>query len=720
MTSRARRRFAGPLAAAAAGIVALAALAPGIADDTPENPRDVGLMERASSRLAQLDVTVSGPKGAIEGLTAADFEVRLNDKLVPDVIVDDLCVPTGARASAPAPAPASAAPAATTAPAPSPHGASATYLLYFDMPHLTQGGRKGAIDAARQMLPKLLAGGNRAMIVANALELKTIVPLTDDPKALDLALAKLVDDAKEFDPYAATEDGRLADITREMTNSVDAAVSLAQRYAAEERWRQERDLRRLSMVLGQLAEIDPPKAALYFADTMRQNAGEHYLSFFGETTIKNNNGVPTGDAAKILNGAATGVLPLDKVIDEASSYGVRFYTVEGQGIQGPSQFIESRGSPTTGGGGNAGNQAMPTVYTQRVRDAQTTLGSLAAETGGRAFLNGLNPARMAGQILDDMACVYLLSFDPRGFAQDKPLSVSVAVKRPKVKVSVRGRLVIQSDGARLTARVLSAFATPTAKGATAAVRVGVVPIAYKDGHFTARVQVAVGASAVPGATWDLGASLVSQGVVWQDGSSRIEVKQADVPVAFEKDMDFTPGAYELVAVAHEVTTDTLASQESHGEWPKLDAAPASIGPIAVSQPAKGGFVRNGSTATQGALVIPEGEPLRPGVATAIISLVCRARDQKAPLTVTRTLVGETETPVGTTKLDLTEDRCAQIVDLVPPKMLGGGSYRYIISVSGGGPEPVRAERSLLVPDTSPVPARAPAAPPPANEPPAGS
>jgi hypothetical protein len=301
-----------------------------------------------------------------------------------------------------------------------------------------------------------------------------------------------------------------------------------------------------------------------------------------------------------------------------------------------------------------------------------------------------------------MSCVYLISFDPRDFPQDKPLAVSVIVKRPKVKTSVRGRLVIQSDGTRLTSRVLSACASPTSKTLATPVRVGLIPVAYRDGRFTARVQVAMPGSAVPGATWDLGASLVTEGVVWQDGSGRIQVAQANVPVVYEKDMDFAPGDYELVAVAHEVTTDTLASKEIRGQWPKIDAELASLGPIAVSQPMKGGFLRNGAALTQGAVVLGEGEPLRPGVPTAVIALVCRAKDQKRPLRVVRTLVGESETPVGSNELDLSEDRCGQIVDLIPAKMLGAGSYRFVIAVTSDGSELARAERTLVVPDLPPV------------------
>ncbi len=685
-----------------------AVVAAALAADPEETPKNVGLVEQASTRLAQLDVTVSGPKGGISGLTAADFEVRLNQKLVPNLFVDDLCVAQpGAPGAAPPQAPAEASiDAKPEAEIGKP--SVATYLLYFDRPHQTQSGRRGAIDAAREMLPRLLAGGQRAMIIVSAANLKTVVPLTSDVARLEAALVKMIDDNSTFDTYASLEQDRMADIILELDRSIESALTLASRFASEERWKQEKELRRLSMVLGRLSDLDSPKSVLYFADTMRQNAGEHYLSFFGGTILSDANGKGPADALAVMADAAMGALPLDKVMNEASGLGIRFYTIEGQGMTGTETFMQSRSSPSGGGGGNPnrlGNNAPPSLNSQRTRDAQTTLGSLAAETGGRSFINGISPAKMAAQILGDMSCVYLLSFDPKGFPQDQALAVSVEVKRPNVKSTTRGRLVIQSDGTRLTGRVLSAFAAPSATHSTAgSVRVGLIPISYKDGHFTARVQVTVPGSTVPVTTWDLGASLVSKGIVRQDGSGRIQVSLPNTPVIFEKDMDFAPGDYDLVAVAHEVQTDTVSSKEVHGNWPNLDAELVSLGPIAVSQPRSGGFLRNGQSRTQGAVVVSEDEVLRGDSPTAVIALVCRAKDQKRPLKVVRTLVGETSTPVGSTDLDLTTERCGQIVDLIPSRMLGSGTYRYVITVSSGGDELARGDRTLVVPDKAPAPA----------------
>ena len=671
----------------------------GIAADPPEAPRDLGLTERTSTRLTQIDVTVSGAKNAIQGLTAADFVVRLNDKRVPNIVVDDLClVSPSVRSTAPLEAPAAPnLPAASKSESARPAGA--TYLFYFDMAHLTQSGRQGAIDSAREMLPKLLLGENRAMIIANAAELKTLVPLTSDVTTLDAALAKMIHDVSTFDIYASTEGLRMAQVVREMADDPLTALMTARRFAADERWRQENDLRRLSMVLGRFADVDAPKIAIYFADNMRQNAGEHYLSFFGETNLMQGQGVQA-DAEAIRVDGDTGVIPLDRVVNEAAGLGIRFYTVEGQGITGEAAPIEVGNSASIVRQGGKSNMAPPAVNSQHTRDAQGTMMSLAAETGGRAFLNGVAPARMAAQILGDLSCLYLLSFDPKEFPQDKPLAVAVVVKKPNVKTMVRGRLVIQSESVRLTGRVLSAFVSPAGGVARndAAVRIGMIPISYDAGKFKARVQVLLGGSAVPSATWDIGTSLVSRGAVRQDGSGRIQVMLPNTPAVFEQDMEFAPGDFDLVAVAHETQTDTVLSTETHGTWPKPDADLASVGPIVASQPRAGGFLRNGEKQTQGAVVIAEDEPIRRDAPTAVISLVCRAKDEKRPLRVVRTLVGEAETPVGSSDLDLKTQRCAQVVDLVPPKVLGPGRYRFVVSVSANGQELAKGERAITVPE----------------------
>jgi hypothetical protein len=169
------------------------------------------------------------------------------------VFVDALCGEPGAR---PEPRP-SATSTELPVPADPARRRPVSYLFYFDMPHLTQPGRQDAIASAREMLPKLLAGGNRAMLVSNAKELRTLVPMTTDVAQLDAALAKMTNDIDDFDPYAAQEEERLSQVVLAIQNRLDTALHLAREYAREGAPPgRSATSPALRMVLGRLSELD--------------------------------------------------------------------------------------------------------------------------------------------------------------------------------------------------------------------------------------------------------------------------------------------------------------------------------------------------------------------------------------------------------------------------------------------------------------------------------
>lgn len=681
---------------AAAILAVLLAVHLVFAAETPEKPpADLGLVERATSRLQQIDVTLSGPSDALAGLGAADFQVWVNNRAVSGFTVDRVCQEPSEEPAAEIPTNTAAlSPARPTPQAPRP---SATYVFYFDHGHMTQGGRMTAIDLAIEIAPRLMAGGGRAMILSNAQELRTYLPLTADAARVAAALGRLRTDVKEWDTYAAEEESRVSDVLRALGSSTDSrsnvelALTLAKGYQLEERWRQERDLRRLEMILGRLADLDAPKAVLYFADNMRANAGEHYLSFFGTTTIQAA-ASGRGVESSVVADAASAQLNLDRVVNEAAALGIRFYTVEATGLAGESLNIASKG-----GAASLSVSSTPSANTQRHRDAQDTLGSMALETGGRAFLNGVPGPKVAQRIVDDLSCVYLISFDPRGYPKDTPLPVTVKVARAKVKVQCRGRIVIQGDSRRLTSRLLASFAAPEATRSDVPIRIGLVPVGYKGGAFQARVQIVVPATPVAGATWDLGASVVSRGKVSEDMSGRVEVPTAGVPIVLESEMSFGAGPFELVAVVHESVSDQLASKKLDGAWPSPDDNPVTLAPIGVVQPANAAFLRGGEKRASGNVALGEGDFLRSDQPTAILGLVCRSKDQKQPLTVERVLEGETPTRFPATTIPFVDtERCAQFRDLIPPGTLGEGRYTYKVRVTNPSGTIAETERTILV------------------------
>ena len=119
-----------------------------------------------------------------------------------------------------------------------------------------------------------------------------------------------------------------------------------------------------------------------------------------------------------------------------------------------------------------------------------SLKSLALETGGEAFLGGITIKKMVHRIASDLGCLYLLSFAPGDLPRDSSLRVLLRVKRPRVTAQTRGRLVIQSEQARRTSRLMAAFAAPDSAKMAGRLRAAVIPTGFEDGKYTALVQIA--------------------------------------------------------------------------------------------------------------------------------------------------------------------------------------------------------------------------------------
>jgi VWFA-related protein len=665
-------------------IVALAA--PGLAEDTTsppgDEPRPSGIVERAGRELVQLDVTVAGPAQAISGLTRDDFELVVGGRPIDEFLVDRLCrVPDGE------PVPVPQRDTATLVSAPPP--ASTTYLFYFDQHLLTAAGRQNSLDTTRRLVPELIRDGDRGMIISAGMELATVAELTDDPQVLIDALDRLEGDRRQWDPYPYQEELRIREILDALRDSdTDHAISLARQHQREERFHTDKALRIFGATIGRLGEVDPPKVAIYFADMMRRNAGAHYLSFFSQSQQRNSGALRAAQMDSFS--AAT---PFDRAIEEAAAHGVRVYTVQAEGLVGDSSLVRATSQ-------NRSNR-------QRVRDAQDSLVGMALESGGRGFINGVPAPKMVERILADMACVYLLSFDAGDLRRDSPLPVRVVPRPPDVEAQVRGTLVIQSESRRTTSQLLTAFASPDTMQSDLEIRGTVIPVGFEDGAYRALVQIAVPGSPVAGARWDVGASLVSSGEVREDASGRMTVSGPGVNIVFEREMHFSPGPYELIFVARESETRQVSRASLEGSWPEKDEGPVLIGPIAVIQPAEGAFFRGGDVRDGGALAVPEQGWARTDRPTALVALVCRGSSKKKTWLVERRLSGDSSADFPPAELDLADDRCAQIRDLVPSGTMTEGQFRYTVRIIDRSHEIASSTHSFtaLGPDSLDAPTR---------------
>jgi VWFA-related protein len=645
-------------------------------ESTPEGageqvPRDIGMVERAERGLAQIDVSVSGPWEAISNLTAEDFELVVAGNVIDDLMVDRLCSPPPSHGK-------SRAGDEVAADASSELRRPISFLFYFDQLLLNGAGRQNAIDLARGLVREKIHDGNRAAIVSSGKRLTTFADLTDDPDVLLEALDRLERDREQWVTYASEEEYRIREVLELLeTYGINSACGTAWRFQRDELWQIDRALRLFSLTLGHLSELDPPKVAFYFADIMRRNAGMHYLSY-------------VGGCGEVGNRRGEGVFGTDfaiqSVMDEAAAHGTRVYTVRAEGLVAQGSTERRQGIAAMGG----------TNY-QRYSAAGDSLADVAMETGGRYFINGEGTGKIVKTLDADLGCMYLLSFDPTGLLEDKPLKVLLRTNKPKVEAYARGQIVLPSESSRRTSKLMAAFAAPGSVRTDAEIRGAIVPTGFDKGRYTALVQVRVPGSPLSKARWDLGASLLSRGELRSDASGRISVEQPFVPIVFETEMSFKPGPYELILVGHEFVGDQLGTDRVEGDWPLREEG-AAIGPIAVIQPEAGVFVRDGESRSRGALARARDEMLHTDLPTALVGLVCRGSSKKKSLVVERTLIGESETRFPEMEIAFGEERCAQIRDLIPASTMTPGSFTYRVRLLDGDEEIAQAERVFMAND----------------------
>jgi len=322
--------------------------------------------------------------------------------------------------------------------------------------------------------------------------------------------------------------------------------------------------------------------------------------------------------------------------------------------------------------------AVPSGSRVRISDSQQALANLAAETGGTAFLNGVKEERIIERINSDSSCVYLASFDAGRFRQNKPLRVTVTSRRPEVEMRVRGRLIVQSESARLTSRLLRAFGSAGSIPDPFSVRLDLMPVDFVDGRYSALLQIGMPGTPLAEGSWDLGASFVSGEKVREEISGRINVGAPETPVILERELELKPGSYEISSVAHEANSGLIASGRLYIDWPAPDGRDGTISRVSLLQPVPGAFSRDGELRLSGSLLLPEPEPVSSGRPAALVSLVCRDRHDRGSFIVERSLTGKTAQDFPPLTVVLDENRCAQVRDLLPAGGLLSGYYLYEI------------------------------------------
>jgi VWFA-related protein len=719
-----------------AGIVVLILFLPS-ASGQQQEPVETSIVEQAERRLMQIDVTVRGPKATLAELTERDFRLTVGRDNIDEFVLDQVCIGDGIEGfDLSDPEVKVAVPKLRT-------------LLYFDQTHLTSRGRRRSIELAQELIPRLLASGlSEAMIVSASRQLKLVSEWSSDADALIATLNELLDDTSQISMWANQEDLRVD----RMMAAIDRVTELTQVQMRDTRqelaWSEQRenmakgiiasqttlfggtpaadpsaafdaeqeligaqgeasldsikkmarvvarDLSReeashtaggLSMFSAALAHMEgyaPPKAIIYFADTMRANAGDFYIGLVqsSEDIGRLSSSQPGGVALSRGNY----VSEFQQSIDLATEKGVRLYTVQGRGL---TPAVDAR---TQGGSARA---IDPGASRARYKDAENALVGFARETGGKSFLGAADATQIASRILDDLSCLFVLSFHALDQKEDRSTPVWIEIDKPGIELQYRPRLIALSEKARTRIRLASAFWSGDRSRESA--RVVAVPTGFEKGKYTVLVQFAIPGSPIAGSDWDMGLTAVFGGTRTQATSGRVAVNQPGLPLIFEAEMRFKPGEFTITAVAENNDHGQVISTKIDGTLPNPDDEEPFVASVVMLQRANGAFVRGEATKTSGSLAHGDEHWLSPDRPVGILALVC-GNKRAGSVTAGRSLEGASEVSFDTVEHDFTEERCALLVDSIDANVLTSGRFSYAIDLNRGEETVAESLRDFLV------------------------
>ncbi|MBI3449837.1 MAG: VWA domain-containing protein [Acidobacteria bacterium] len=379
--------------------------------------------------------------------------------------------------------------------APAPASDPGHVVLYFDLPHLTPPGGARSVAAARRFLESTDLAVWKTMVLAySAGDIRVLAPYTQDRArllaALDGVLAKgsTMDDSSVArvnniqavaaeactnvggPPASAQPGGELSS-----TGSCPNQVSMARMFAKEEEARAKKSLEALRSTIAALGGETGRKSLVLFTETLRDEPGAYYLQM-----------ARTTPAAQDISIAPE----FRRVVEEASGSSVAFYPVYAAGLEDASGDDIGRTSTSLGtlaqaqvsaqNGPNTPPQARRDVSASNRKAADMDTGplqqamkgaesgsmgfnaSIAAETGGRALGWTNDLSKIFPIVRDEMACYYVLSYQPSGAADGKRHTIEVDVDQRKAKVRARQYFVDWTAEQRLDRRFATALDAPAA------------------------------------------------------------------------------------------------------------------------------------------------------------------------------------------------------------------------------------------------------------------
>jgi VWFA-related protein len=369
---------------------------------------------RSDVELVVVDVVVRDRSGnAVRGLTAADFEVREDNRPQEIVSFDVEEVTTDRAPDSPGPPVLTVGTQDVTterAPAPEPEPVKREDLagrrlivLLFDLSSMQPEELTRAGKAAVEYLDTQMAEADLVAVATVDIALNVVSDFTGDREQVKAAMARFsAVDGVAFETPAA-----------ETAATDEAGTETAATSAEYDLFNNDARLRAIRTLVEMLGTIEQKKSVLYFSGGMSRSGGDNQVELRAATS-----------AAVRAN--------------------VSLYPVDTRGLQATVPGGDASRPSARGVGAFSGRGVQQQF--NNLFASQETLQTLAADTGGRAFTDTNNFGDAFTQVQRDTSIYYLLGYNSTATAKDGRFRrISVRLKRSDLRVEHRAGYYAQRD-----------------------------------------------------------------------------------------------------------------------------------------------------------------------------------------------------------------------------------------------------------------------------------
>jgi VWFA-related protein len=447
-------------------------------------------------------------------------------------------------------------------------------VMLFDLSAMTPDDIRRSVDAGVDFLDTQMSPADLVAVATVGWRLQVLEDFTSDRGLVRAALGRLAfSDAIPAEPAVAstmaTDEAEAA--TLDPPDDESPPDPHDDRPADElselELFNNDLRLRALRTLAETLAPIEQRKAIVYFSGGLARGGHDNQV-----------------ELRAAINAAVRG--------------NVAIYPVDARGLQA----VVPGGDATRQSGRGASLFSGADVVDQydRLARSQETLVTLAADTGGRAFLDTNDFGEAFARVQHDLTAYYLLGYTSSNTTADGRFRrIQVRVSRPDVRVETRPGYYADRDFAHTSRSDREMQLRDQLEAAVSSTDLPVLLSArwfrLDQDEYVVAMSVAVPGVAVPVPEGQANASLDFIGQVWDEQDRTLATLRDTVRVGadaagslaaahiqYQTSLRLPPGRYWMKVVARENTGGRIGSFEIPLVVPSLPASALAVSPVVIS------------------------------------------------------------------------------------------------------------------------------------------